>query len=393
MTANLIVGQSGGPTTVINCSLAGVIEAAQRSGSIDGIIGMRRGVEGLLEDDVVPLQVLEPDKLCRLRNTPGSALGACRRKISDEEAVGLVATLREMDVSYLCYIGGNDSADTTHKLAVAARDSGHTLFAMAVPKTIDNDLPETDHCPGFGSIARYVATAAIETCLDTRSLPSNYPVKIVEVMGRDAGWVAASSGLGRTSFETGPHLIYVPELPFDRDTFLESVTQIHNQIGYVVVVAAETIRDSHGNPVAADVASVDDFGHPIVRGAGEALVRMVEAELGLPARCDRPGTLQRSSGALGSSVDESEAYDVGTEAVRLCLDGMTDRMVTIERLPDQPYEIRLGTAGLEHIVDRRKLLPRRYLNSAGTFITDDFRTYAMPLLGPDPFPKYVSLPL
>jgi 6-phosphofructokinase len=391
LTRNLIVGQSGGPTAVINASLVGVIEGAGASNQIHRIFGMRRGVEGLLEGDVIDLTDLSADTLEALARTPGSALGACRRKISQTEAGELVQSLNEKGVGYLCYIGGNDSADTTHKLALAATIAGDPLRAVAIPKTIDNDLPETDHCPGFASVARYVAIAALESALDTRSLPTYYPVKILEVMGRDAGWLAAASGLAGTDFEMGPHLIYVPELPFERTAFLTAVADIHAQVGYVVIVVAETVRDHHGNPVAGDIATVDEFDHPIARGAADSLIRMVESELGLRARSDKPGTLQRSSRLAQSPVDLAEAREAGKAAVRLALSGATDVMVTVDRVSDDPYGSAMSSADLALIANRQRLLPRDFLDPSGMGISEAFRSYAMPLLGPDPFPDYTKL--
>lgn len=391
MKSTLIVGQSGGPTAVINASLAGVIEEARHHPEIERVLGMRRGIEGMLDGDLTDLTSLPRPELETLARTPGSALGACRRKLTPDEASTIMDRFRQLDVRYFCYIGGNDSADTTHALAGSAASVGFDLGAIAVPKTIDNDLPETDHCPGFGSIARYVAIAAQESTLDTRSLPTSYPVKIIEVMGRDAGWVAAASALARYSPEMGPHLIYVPERPFDAQSFLASVRQLHADLGYAVIVVGETIKDVNGQPLAADLTSIDDFGHPIVRGTAEALVRLVEVELGLPARFDRPGTLQRSSALIASEVDREEAREVGRAAVRLAVDGSSDLMVTIERVSSDPYSFTTGSVSIDLVANRQRLLPPEFLDAAGTGVTQAFRDYAMPLLGPDPFPDVAKL--
>lgn len=386
-----MVGQSGGPTAVINASLAGIIEAAQESPAIDRVLGMRQGVEGLLNGEIIDLTDLAQDDIERLALTPGAALGSCRRKVTDEDVDALLDILESQNVAMLCYIGGNDSADTTHRLARASQRSGRRLRAIAVPKTIDNDLPETDHCPGYGSVARYVAVSTSESTLDTRSLPTNYPVKIIEVMGRDAGWLAASAGLSRKDESDGPHLIFVPERPFDEDTFLASVSDVHARLGYVIVVVAETVRDSEGKTIATDVAFIDEFGHPILRGTADTLARLVSFNLGLQARTDKPGTLQRSSRLLQSPVDVAEARDVGKEAVRLLVEGQTDAMVTLQRLSDNPYRYGVSSVTLEAIANKQRLLPREFLDKDGTFITDEFRSYATPLLGPDPFPRWLKL--
>lgn len=373
---------------MINASLAGVIEEARESALVDRIIGMRRGIEGLLAGELVDLTSLTTEEIEALAYTPGSALGACRRKVTEDEVDICLKMLDAEGVEMLCYIGGNDSADTTLKLSNASRHAGSALRAVAVPKTIDNDLPHTDHCPGYGSVARYVAVSTAESTLDTRSLPTNYPVKIIEVMGRDAGWLAASSGLARRDEMDGPHLIYVPELSLDVHAFLESVREIHGRFGYAVVVVAETIRDAKGESIATDVAFVDEFGHPILRGAADTLARLVTKELGLTARTDKPGTLQRSSRVLQSSVDVREAREVGRAAVRLLASGQTGRMVTIDRVGNEPYESTTSSASISDVANKQRLLPREFLDDEGTSITDAFRAYAMPLLGPTPLPEW-----
>ena len=391
MPTNLMVGQSGGPTAAINASLAGVIEQARWTTDIDTVLGMRRGIEGLLADQVIDLTNLPPSTIDVLARTPGAALGACRHKITDDEARGLVADLARRDVTVLCYIGGNDSAETARHLGEMALTEGTGLRTIAIPKTIDNDLPETDHCPGYGSAARFVAISACESTLDTRSLPTNYPVKIMEVMGRDAGWLAAATGLARKNDDDGPHLIYVPELPFHEDRFLEAVRAVHSRVGYVVIVVAETIRDVNGTPVARDVASVDMFGHPIVRGTAETLVRLVEKRLNLPARAEKPGSLQRSSWLAQSSTDLTEAREAGRSAVKLALSGASGRMVTIDRTSNEPYSTRMSSVDIGLIANKQRLLPREYLDAPGTGNTDAFRQYALPLLGPEPFPEFARL--
>ncbi len=368
----------------------GVVQAAQASPEVDRVLGMRRGIEGLLEGSLIDLTDLDADRAERIAGTPGAALGSCRRRITDEDIERAGATLRDHDVKYVCYIGGNDSADTTHR--ISAESENHLgLHAVAVPKTIDNDLPETDHCPGYGSIARFVATAVLETALDTRSLPRAYPIKIIEVMGRDAGWVAVSAGLGSRNPELGPHVIWPPELPFDPAHFLARIEQAHRDCGYAIAVVAETIRDKHGQPVGAELASVDDFGHPIMRGTADTLMRLVERELGVTARFDKPGGLQRSSFCLRSDVDAKEAREVGTEAVRLVLEGQTDVMVGLRRLDDSPYRVETFPIPLEKIANRQRALPADYFDPRELRATDAFRRYAQPLLGAGPIGPFETL--
>ena len=388
----LLVGQAGGATSVINASLTGVIEEA-RLHSISTVWGMRRGVEGALSGEFVDLSGVTSDQLARLRHTPGAALGSSRRKLEDDEAERLLAFCRFHDVRYFLYIGGNDSADTVHRLAVLARDRNYDLAAIAIPKTIDNDLPLTDHCPGYGSIARYVAIATMDSAKDTESMPTMYPVKIIEVMGRDAGWVAASSSLGKVTDEDAPHLVYVPERPLPRERFLRDIERVQRELGHVVAVVTETLRDERGHPFADPELSgeVDDFGHPLLRGTASAMCRLVQGELGLRSRYDKPGSLQRMSSLCTSSVDLVEAEEVGREAVRRALQGETDLMVTLIRDADRPYRSHTGTAPLAEVANRQRLLPDEFLAADTPATTEAFRRYALPLLGPHALPEYARL--
>jgi 6-phosphofructokinase 1 len=273
-----------------------------------------------------------------------------------------------------------------------AADRGQPLAAIAVPKTIDNDLPETDHSPGYGSIARYVAAATLDSAQDTESMPTMYPVKFIEVMGRDAGWVAAAAGLARRHEQDAPHLIYTPEMRLSRERIVGDVQRVYSAYGRVVAVTAETVRDEEGQPFAdASVsADVDPFGHPLLRGTADSMCRLVQNELGLRSRFDKPGSLQRMSMTQVSSVDQREAAEVGRAAVRLAIRGATDCMVTLVRDSDEPYMSHTSHAALELVANRQRLLPPEYLAPDGT-VTDAFRRYALPLLGPDPIPHYVRL--
>ncbi|MDQ5826762.1 MAG: diphosphate--fructose-6-phosphate 1-phosphotransferase, partial [Chloroflexota bacterium] len=308
----LIVGQSGGATAAINSSLVGVLREA-RSQGIRRIYGMRYGIRGLLSGDLVDLSNLPLEVLPALQQTPSAALGSCRYHLTDADIPLAMSTLQEHGIGYMVYIGGNDSADTSHRLATAAMEQGTDLKVIAVPKTIDNDLPVTDHCPGYGSAARFIAIATLETTLDTRAMPDIYPVKILETMGRHAGWLAASSGLARaTGWET-PNLIYIPECPKDVDEILQEVQAAYQARGQVVIVMSENLRARDGRPFAmAGMEAlnggqqgsvkpdfVDDFGHAYYRGtsAGVVLRQLITNKLDLRARLDQPGTLQRMSQA------------------------------------------------------------------------------------------------
>lgn len=403
--STLIVGQSGGPTAAINSSLVGVLREA-RSQGIKRIYGMRNGIRGLLAGDLVDLTGLPNDVFPALQQTPSAALGACRHHMTDADVERAAAILREHGVHYMVYIGGNDSADTSHRIAQSTFTSDLDLRVIAVPKTIDNDLPVTDHCPGYGSAARYVAISTLETTLDTRAMPDIYPVKILETMGRHAGWLAASSALARATGWDTPHLIYVPERPKEIEEVLGDVARVYQDYGHVVIVMSENLRALDGRPFAlaglealngeapegAGPDFVDAFGHEYYRGvgAGQVLAQLVTRRLDLRARVDAPGTLQRMSQAHQSEVDLIEAEECGRAAVRGALAGATDQMVILERAEGQVYRCTIGMAELDKIANVEKRMPADYLNPAGNFVTQSFIDYALPLIG-GPLPQYVEL--
>jgi 6-phosphofructokinase len=391
VSGKLLVGQAGGATAVINSSLAAVIDEAQRNG-LD-VWGMRRGAEGALREEFVPLGGLSARDLAALSATPGAALGSSRHKLTDEDIEALLDSFARHDIRSLLYIGGNDSADSVHRLAIHAQTRHQNLHAIAVPKTIDNDLPVTDHCPGYGSIARYVAIATMDSARDTESMPTMYPVKIIEVMGRDAGWVAAASALGRREPQDAPHLIYLPERPISRQRLLADVQRVYEQFGRVVAVVTETLRDEQGHPFADPNLSGerDAFGHPLLRGTADTMCRLIQGELGLRSRFDKPGSLQRMSMLCVSPVDQEEAAEVGRAAVRLALEGITDRMVTLVRDSDEPYAWHTDSTPLDAVANRQRLLPDEFIAPDGTGVTEAFHRYAIPLLGPNAMPEYIRL--
>ena len=403
--STLIVGQSGGPTAAINSSLVGVLREA-RSQGIKRIYGMRNGIKGLLAGDLVDLTGLPNDVLPALQQTPSAALGACRYHMTDADVERAAAVLREHGVHFMVYIGGNDSADTSHRIAQSTLTSDLDLRVIAVPKTIDNDLPVTDHCPGYGSAARFIAISALESTLDTRAMPDIYPVKIIETMGRHSGWLAASSALARATGWDTPHLIYVPERPKEIEEVLGDVTRVYQDYGHVVIVMSENLRTHDGRPFAVGALEalsgstpenagpdfVDAFGHEYYRGvgAGQALAQLITTRLDLRARVDAPGTLQRMSQAHQSEVDLIEAEECGRAAVRGALAGASDQMVVLERAEGAVYRCTIGMAELEKIANVEKRMPADYLNPAGNFVTQSFIDYALPLIG-GPLPQYVEL--
>jgi len=388
---NLIIGQSGGATAVINASLVGAVEAALADERIEGIYGMLHGIEGLLKEDLIDLRHQPSHTWPRLLHTPSAALGTCRYKLKDEDPGRAIAILRRYDIHYLLYIGGNDSADTTHRLAQAARHAGYDLHVISVPKTIDNDLPFTDHCPGYGSAARFIALATMDSSMNTRSIPWYYPVKVIETMGRDAGWLVASSALGKRDESDPPHIILVPEQRFNAARFLRQVEEIYRQVGFVVVVVSESMRDEQGRALGAiGQVGTDAFQHPMLSGAAQQLVELVKKETKLRARSDKPGDLQRMASFSVSHTDREEAYLVGKMGINALLNGESDKMITLVRHTEPAYHCTTGLVELAGIANVQRLLPAKYLDESKTMVTPAFYDYALPLIG-DPLPAYAQL--
>ncbi len=388
---NLIIGQSGGATAVINASLVGAVEAALADQRVGAIYGMLHGIEGLLKEELIDLRQQPADMWQRLLHTPSAALGSCRYKLHDDDLERTIEIMKRYNIRYMLYIGGNDSADTAHRLAEAVRQTGYELSLLSIPKTIDNDLPFTDHCPGYGSAARFIAQATQDSALNTISIPWHYPIKIIETMGRDAGWLTAASALGKRDESDPPHILLVPEQPFIADRFLAQVEEIYKKLGYVIVVAAETIKDDQGKTLGSvGQIGVDAFEHPLLSGAAQYLVDLVKRELKLRARFDKPGDLQRMSSVHISVTDRDEAYLVGKMGVCALLDGETDKMVTLIRHDGPVYHCSTGLAELDKIANVQRLLPDSYLNQNRTMITPAFCDYALPLIG-EPLTGYARL--
>jgi 6-phosphofructokinase 1 len=388
---NLVIGQSGGATAVINASLVGAVEAALADERIDGVYGMFNGIEGLLKEEVIDLSQQPAEIWPRIKFAPSAALGACRYKLRDEDPERTLAILRRYDIHYMLYIGGNDSADTAHRLSSAAQQCGFELHIISVPKTIDNDLPLTDHCPGYGSAARFLAQATIDSTMNTVSIPWHYPVKVIETMGRDAGWLTAAAALGKRDDVDPPHIILFPEQPFVAAHFLEQVEAVYRRLGYVIVVAAETVRDEKGQALGASgQTGTDAFQHPLLSGAAQYLVELVNRELKLRARFDKPGDLQRMASTSISSVDRAEAYLVGQMGLRALLEGESDKMVTLVRHDEPDYHCTAGLVDLARVANVQRLLPDEYLEDNRTMVTRAFRDYALPLIG-GPLTHYARL--
>lgn len=392
MRASALVLQSGGATAVINQSVAGVLDEIRRSKRFSFLFGARFGALGLLKSDFVNLSSLRPSEILKLKQSPSSALGTCRHKLTAREAVSIVQALRKKSVRTAFLIGGNDTAQTSMLLREASLATGTPLQVIGIPKTIDNDLVGMDHTPGYGSVARFMAVATQEAALDTRAARFSDPIKIIETMGRNSGWMVAAASLGRRHFKDGPHLLYFPERAFHPDSFLRDVKCCYQKLGYVVIVIAETIRDAHGNRIgsAKSIVKKDRFGHAYIEGTAEHLCRLIEAKLKVRARFDKPGTIQRMAMGYVSPVDQREAYHCGRHAVRLALQGETGVMVAIQRVSNAPYRIRFGKIDLARVAGEERKLPDSFINHAGNFVTPAFRQYAMPLIG-GPIPEYTFL--
>ena len=384
---NALVMQSGGPTPVLNRSLLGVVSEASQSGAFGKIYGARHGLEGFLatagpDSDLIDLNEVSDAQWKRIARTPGAALGSTRRKLRPEDYSPLFESLSRHEIRFLLLIGGNDSAETGHAISLRSRASGYDLTVMLVPKTIDNDLAVTDHSPGYGSAARFVALATMGAGRDAEAMRHASPITVIEVMGRDAGWLAAASALARREERDAPHLICLPEVPVDETRFLELIEDTYRRLGYAVAVVAENARGPDGVLGGrAQPRYVDDFGHPYFDGAGQYLAELASRRLGVRVRCEKPGTIQRSMMTCVSTTDAREAEMAGRAAVRYALDGHTDRMVALERPPEGPYRCTTRPVPLQEVAGRVKTIPREYLDPANYFPAKKFLEYARPLVG------------
>jgi 6-phosphofructokinase 1 len=392
LKGNLLVGQSGGPTAVINASLAGVIEEAKKHAEIDGVYGAANGVDGMLREDLVDLGAEDAEALSLLPGTPSAALGSCRRKLDDADYERLLTILKAHGIRYLFYIGGNDSADTSHRIDRLAGEAGWEMRVVGVPKTVDNDLAYTDHCPGYGSVARFNALATRDAGLDTTAMRLVDTVKIIETMGRNAGWITAATALAREEPGDPPHLIYLPERVLDPESFLADVKRQVDKGRGCVMAVCEGLKDAEGNALVSfkhDVGT-DSFGHKQLGGVGDYLVNLIAEELGIKARFDKAGTIQRSSGGAQSPVDVAEAKMLGAAAVARACEGVTGQMVTLERVSQEPYRCETGLAPLEKVANAERPVPDEFIDDQGTHVTPAFLEYARPLIG-GPLPRYARL--
>jgi 6-phosphofructokinase 1 len=369
-----------------------VIAEARASGRYGRLLGMRNGIQGALDGRLADLTDLSAVQLDALRRSPSAALGSCRYKLRPGDADRFLELCRGEQVETFVYIGGNDSADTAHQIGERALAIGMGSFrVVVVPKTVDNDLPHMDHCPGYGSAARFIAQTTREASLDTWAMRSTDPIKLVEVMGRDAGWLTASGWLGRAGPGSAPHLLLVPERPVPFERIASAVGDVYEREGWCVMVVSENQPDPAGHVLGAsgEPRWVDAFGHAYYDSPSAWLARELQRSLRLRVRVDRPGTIQRMAAAYVSPVDRAEAELVGRVAVQLAVAGVGDVMVTLERVPGDVYAARTGTAPLAEIANQQRRLPDNYILPDGMGLTEAFDAYARPLLGP-PLPEVLS---
>ena len=387
-----VVAQSGGCTAVINQSLAGVVETARACPRITGILGSRNGIEGILNGSFVDLKAKSSKFMRDIANSPSAALGSSRYKMKPGDEKRVLLALKKNSVRFLFLIGGNDTANTSLQIAKAAEKDRYPLCVIHIPKTIDNDLMETDHCPGFGSVARFAAISTQEAALDTKAMKNVDPVKIIELMGRNSGWIVAASALLKKSPEDAPHILLIPEVPFNETAFLKRTEAVLQSVGYCIIVISETIRDHGGNRIGRKVGGIttDPFGHKYVEGTAARLAAILEKHLGVRARFDKPGTIQRMSMGYISKTDQQEAYQAGAYAVKWALEGMSRVMVGFKRKPGKKYAITYAPVPLEKIPNRERYLTEEYFDAAKTMIRPAFAEYALPLLGKN-LPEFASL--
>ena len=385
---NLLVMQSGGPTPVINRSLFGVCDEVAKLGAFTGILGAQGGTEGVLGDRLFDLTSVSTATWPSIAAAPGAALGTTRKKFADAELPRVIDLIERREITHWLIIGGNDSASTALTVGAAAKDAGLHLTVLLIPKTVDNDLVGTDHSPGYGSAARFVASATQGAGRDAEAMGPAAPITVIEVAGRDSGWLAAASVLGKREQRDAPHVVVTPETPFDPSRVLSGIESAYRRYGFAVAVIQENVRDKDGRALTGDGTPlhVDDFGNEYHEGAGQYLTRLVTGHLKVRVRYDRPGTIQRSMAELVSSVDAREAEEVGCAAVRYAMDGETNQMVSIVRVGDIPYESETVLTPLEPVAGAHKTMPAEFLDSEG-MPTSAFLDYARPLIG-KPLPTF-----
>lgn len=390
LVGNMLVAQSGGPTAVINASVAGVIQEAGRHPElIEEIYGGLNGILGILNEDFIDIQEEKRAVIEGLKHTPAAALGTCRYKIdfkkkperAAQEMERLFQVFQAHNIRYFFYVGGNDSQDTAHKIHEHAVQRGYDMRVIGVPKTIDNDLPHTDHCPGYGSVIKYNATTVMEIAADVVSMATDDgSCCVIEVMGRGAGWIAAGTVLAKRSPNDAPHIILLPEIPFQEEPFLRRVKEFVTTLNHCIVVVGEGLKKPSGEEIGADMSRLDAFGHPVLSGAAERVAEIVSGKLKTKTRTVKLGYAQRSAAHCASETDVEEATACGEAAVRAAVQGKSGFMVKIVRLHSNPYQWTTDVQPLEDIANVEHLIPRDWISEDGFVPNEKFVDYARPLI-------------
>lgn len=383
---NCLVAQSGGPTTVINSSLAGIISKALDC-KIDHIYGAINGIQGVLDNRITDLTAefkYNKNSIELLKNTPSMYLGSCRYRLDSDKVnsgdyITIFNRIANYNIKYFFYIGGNDSMDTVLKLSHYAQKHNYDVNIIGIPKTIDNDLMCIDHTPGFGSAAKYIASSILEISHDTY-IYNTQSVSIVEIMGRNAGWLTAASVLARNSYSNAPHLIYIPEKPFSTKQFLIDVKKKLKERNHIVIAVSEGIKDTKGDYISACSENVDQFGHAMLSGTGNFLETLVQKHIGCKVRSIELNVLQRCAAHISSLTDINEAFKLGEFAVSAALNGETGKMVSHKRVSNSPYELSYFTASIDDIANKEKTIPLDWINDEGNDVTSDLINYVKPLI-------------
>lgn len=400
LSGNAVIGQSGGPTAAINATLAGVVKGAMEHSEIKEIYGAKHGIEGIIHENFVDMRKLltTEEDFFTLECTPAAALGSCRHRlppIDDSDFYENIFNIfKKHDIRYVFLIGGNDSMDTVAKLAAYSATSDYEIRIIGVPKTIDNDLEETDHTPGFGSAAKYVATAVSEIARDC-SVYVVPAVTIVEIMGRDAGWLAASAALPRLYGQSCADFVYLPEAPFDYDCFIDDIVDLQKKKPNIVIAVSEGAKDDHGRYIGDGTQSglVDNFGHKYLAGAGKILENYVRRRIGCKVRSIELSLPQRCSGHLLSKCDIDESFLVGKKAVEFAANGQTGVLPVFKRENTPEYSIRIEPVPVEAVANKIRNVPRSYINERANNVSDDLLHILAPLIeGEINIPKLHGLP-
>ncbi len=391
---NIFYAQSGGVTAVINTTACGVIETARKhADQIGTVYAGKNGILGALDEALIDTQHESDKVIAQLRYTPGGAFGSCRYKLKSieenkAEYQRLMNVFSAHNIGYFFYNGGGDSQDTAHKIAQMSQQLGYPMTCIGIPKTIDNDLAHTDNCPGFGSVAKYVAISAREAGMDIASMAlTSTKVFILEVMGRHTGWIAASAGLASETEGQPPHIILMPEVPFQSKAFLDRVKNCVDNYGYCVVVASEGIQNEQGQFLSQS-GLTDAFGHAQLGGVASLLANLVKTELGYKYHYAISDYLQRAARHIASQTDLDQAYALGQKAVEFALAGKSDIMLTIQKLSSEPYEWAIGEAPLANVANIEQKLPKAYISEDGFHITEACRSYLRPLIMGEAYPPY-----